>query len=112
MDLLPLRARVRTIEPYGFTKVSALGIDEQRTNVIADFIDTPDRLGDGYRVDARIVIWESPSVLKVPASALFASGKSGVRFVIEDELGSFQSESVTATLRKLKLREGSTSERQ
>jgi HlyD family secretion protein len=80
----PLRARVRTVEPYGFTKVSALGIDEQRTNVIADFIDTPDRLGDGYRVDARIVIWESPSVLKVPASALFRVGQEWSAFVIED----------------------------
>jgi HlyD family secretion protein len=65
----PLRARVRTVERYGFTKVFALGIEEQRVNVIADFIDSPDGLGDGYRVDARIVIWENPDVLKVPASS-------------------------------------------
>lgn len=80
----PLRARVRTVEPYGFTKVSALGIEEQRANVIADFVDSPDGLGDGYRVDARIVIWESPSVLKVPASALFRVGQEWKAFVIEN----------------------------
>ncbi len=79
----PLRARVRTVEPYGFTKVSALGIEEQRANVIADFVDAPDGLGDGYRVDARIVIWESPSVLKVPASALFRAGQCWNVFVAD-----------------------------
>jgi len=80
----PLRARVRLVEPYGFTKVSALGVEEQRVNVIADFVDPPDGLGDGYRVDARIVIWESPSVLKVPASALFRAGSSWSTFVLEN----------------------------
>ncbi len=80
----PLRARVRSVEPYGFTKVSALGIEEQRANVIADFIDSPGRLGDGYRVDARIVLWESASVLKVPASALFRSGEQWNVFAIDD----------------------------
>ena len=80
---MPLRARVRTIEPYGFTKVSALGIEEQRANVIADFIDSPDGLGDGYRVDARIVIWESSEVLKISASSLFRAGQQWSVFVIE-----------------------------
>lgn len=80
----PLRARVRTVEPYGFTKVSALGIEEQRANVIADFVDSPDGLGDGYRVDARIVIWESLNVLKIPASALFRSGQEWNAFVIQN----------------------------
>ena len=80
----PLRARVRTVEPYGFTKVSALGIEEQRANVIADFVDSPKGLGDGYRVDARVVIWESTGVLKVPASALFRRGKEWSTFVVED----------------------------
>jgi HlyD family secretion protein len=79
----PLCAQVRTVEPYGFTKVSALGIEEQRVNVIADFIDSPDGLGDGYRVDARIVIWEHSSVLKVPASALFRVGQRWSAFTIE-----------------------------
>jgi HlyD family secretion protein len=80
----PLRARIRTVEPFGFTKVSALGIEEQRVNVIADFIDRPPNLGDGYRVDVRIVIWENSDVLKVPASALFRAGESWCVFVIED----------------------------
>jgi len=81
---VPLRARVRNVEPYGFTKVSALGIEEQRANVIADFLDSSDGLGDGYRVEARIVIWESPSVLKLPASALFRAGQVWNVFVIEN----------------------------
>lgn len=80
----PLRARVRAVEPYGFTKVSALGIEEQRTNVIADFLDPPTGLGDGYRIDARIVIWESPSVMKVPTSALFRLGEQWHVFVVEN----------------------------
>jgi HlyD family secretion protein len=80
----PLIARVRNVEPYGFTKVSALGIEEQRVNVIADFIDTPEGLGDGYRVDARFVIWESRDVLKVPASALFRLGQAWNLFVVEE----------------------------
>jgi HlyD family secretion protein len=80
----PLRAKVRTVEPYGFTKVSALGIEEQRANVIADFVDLPTGLGDGYRVDARVVIWESASVLKVPASALFRNGQQWNAFAIEN----------------------------
>jgi HlyD family secretion protein len=79
-----LRARVRTVEPYAFTKVSALGIEEQRANVIADFVDSPDGLGDGYRVDARIVIWEGTGLLKVPASALFRVGGEWNTFVIEN----------------------------
>ncbi len=80
----PLRARVRSVEPYGFTKVSALGIEEQRVNVIADFVDSPDGLGDGYRVDARIVTWENSNVLKVPASALFRNEGNWSVFTIEN----------------------------
>lgn len=79
----PLRARVRTVEPSAFTKVSALGIEEQRTNVVADFVDPPGPLGDGYRVEARIIIWEAESVLKVPASALFRYGEGWSVFVVE-----------------------------
>jgi HlyD family secretion protein len=79
----PLRARVRTVEPSAFTKISALGIEEQRTNVVADFVDAPGPLGDGYRVEARIFIWEADSVLKVPASALFRYGEGWSVFVVE-----------------------------
>jgi len=66
-----LAAAVRTIEPAAFTKISALGVEEQRVNVIADLAGATGGLGDGYRVEARIVIWSSDAVLKVPASALF-----------------------------------------
>ncbi|MFN7922224.1 MAG: efflux RND transporter periplasmic adaptor subunit [Bryobacteraceae bacterium] len=76
-----LRARVRNVEPFGFTKVSALGIEEQRVNVIADFLDPPTGLGDGYSLDVSITIWESSDVLKVPASALFRSGEGWGAFV-------------------------------
>lgn len=80
----PLAARVRLIEPSAFTKVSALGIEEQRVNVIIDFADTAtDRppLGDGYRVEAAIVEWESDDVLRVPTGALFRDGEHWAVFV-------------------------------
>ena len=79
-----LRAKVRTVESSGFTKISALGVEEQRVNVVMDFVDSPTRLGDGYRVDVRIIVWEGNDVLKVPASALFRSGQSWSVFVVED----------------------------
>lgn len=79
----PLRARVRVVEPYGFTKVSALGVEEQRVNAIADFVDATESLGDGYRVEAKIVIWSSDKVLKVPVSALFRQGEEWAVFVVE-----------------------------
>ena len=62
---------MRTVEPAAFTKVSALGVEEQRVRVIADLAGPPGPLGDGYRVEARIVTWSADSVLKVPASAVF-----------------------------------------
>ena len=78
----PLRARVRTVEPYAFTKTSALGVEEQRVNVVADFVDSSGKLGDGYRVDAQIILWESPAVLKVPVGALFRHGAQWAAFRI------------------------------
>jgi HlyD family secretion protein len=66
--------------------VSALGVEEQRVWVIADFIDPLEkraRLGHGYRVEARIVVWEADNVLKVPAGALFHQGDSEAVFVVE-----------------------------
>ena len=78
-----LRARVRVVEPSAFTKVSALGIEEQRTNIVADFVDPPGPLGDAYRVEARIVVWESEQVLKAAASALFRSGDGWAVFVVD-----------------------------
>ncbi len=84
----PLRAHVRLIEPSGFSKISALGVEEQRVNVIADFDEPAERLsgmGDGYRVDARIVIWESPQVLKVSTGALFRHGQDWAVYVVSNQ---------------------------
>lgn len=82
----PLNARVKRVEPQAFTKISALGVEEQRVYVIADFTDPLElwnNLGDGYRVEARMVIWENPDVLKVPTSALFRQGDDWAVFVDE-----------------------------
>eukprot|EP01034_Spumella_vulgaris_P029151 gene29152-36152_t len=79
-----LHARVRRVENYAFTKVSALGIEEKRVNVIVDLDDPPPALGDGFRLTARIVVWQADKVLKVPASALFRCGQTWCVFVIED----------------------------
>jgi HlyD family secretion protein len=66
----PLHARLRVVEPSAFTKVSALGIEEQRVNVIGDLVESAPSLGDRYRVQVRVVTWEAERVLKVPWSAL------------------------------------------
>jgi HlyD family secretion protein len=82
-----LAGRVRIVEPAGFTKISSLGVEEQRTLVIADITAPPEswrRLGDGYRVDARFVIWEGKEVLQVPASALFRKGDGWEVFVVHN----------------------------
>jgi HlyD family secretion protein len=80
----PLRAAVQRIEPSAFTKVSALGVEEQRVNVIGRLLEPAPGLGDGYRVEARIVVWEAADVLRVPASALFRAGEDWAVFVVED----------------------------
>ncbi len=82
-----LRARVRRVEPFGFTKISALGIEEQRVNVVLDIVSPRDHwvsLGHGYQVDVRIVLWEDQDVLKVPLTALFRVGEDWALFVRED----------------------------
>lgn len=71
-----VQAKVRSIEPAAFTKVSALGVEEQRVNVIGDFIDSSQLFGDAYRVDTRIVIWQGKNVLKAPISSLFRCHQS------------------------------------
>lgn len=81
----PIRAQVRVVEPYAVTKVSALGIEEKRVNIIADFVDPPGPLGDGFRVTARIITWSEDSVLKVPTSALFRCGEEWCVFSIEGQ---------------------------
>jgi HlyD family secretion protein len=73
----PLLGRVRLVEPGAFMKISALGVEEQRVNVLVDFTEPRKKweaLGDGYRVEARIVVWESDSVLNAPAGAFFRRG--------------------------------------
>jgi len=82
----PLAAAVRTVEPTGFTKISALGVEEQRVWVIADLVSPRaewEELGDGYRVDARFLLWQEDEVLQVPASALFRLGDEWAVFAIE-----------------------------
>jgi HlyD family secretion protein len=82
-----LQGVVRTVEPFGFTKISALGVEEQRVNVIADFVSPKEqwqRLGDGYRVEARFVIWEGENVLQVPASSLFRLNDGWALFVVQN----------------------------
>lgn len=82
----PLAGRVRVIEPAAFTKISALGVEEQRVNVIVDLLDplsTRPTLGDAYRVEAQIVVWESDDVLKAPAGAIFQRGDNWETYVLD-----------------------------
>lgn len=83
----PLAGRVRLVEPVGFTKVSALGIEEQRVNVIMDFTSPRSawqRLGHGFQLETRVVLWEGTDVQKVPLTALFRHGDQWAVFVEED----------------------------
>lgn len=80
----PLRARVRLVEPLGFTKISALGVEEKRVNVISDFVDRPNGLSDGFRVETRIETWEGENVFKVPGSAAFRAGNNWSVFILKD----------------------------
>jgi HlyD family secretion protein len=82
----PLEGRVRVVEPTGFTKVSALGVEEQRVRVIVDIVAPREkwtRLGDGYRIEAAFVIWEGKDILTAPTSALFRNGNDWAVFVAE-----------------------------
>jgi HlyD family secretion protein len=83
-----LRGEVTVIEPGGFTKVSSLGVEEQRTLVIADITSLPEewqRLGDNYRVDANFIIWQGKDVLQIPAGALFRKDNDWVVFVYRNK---------------------------
>lgn len=83
----PLQGVVRTVEPVGFTKISALGVEEQRVLVISDITSPPDewdRLGDGYRVEARFILWEGAGVLQIPSSTLFRHGDGWAVFAMEE----------------------------
>lgn len=93
----PLEGKVRTIEPIAFTKISALGVEEQRVLIISDFISPAEqwqRLGDGYRVEARFILWHQKEVLQVPASSLFRYKNGWALFAVENH---------RATLRAVKV---------
>jgi len=83
----PLPARVRFVEPAAFTKISALGVEEQRVNVVADILAPADQrhaLGDNFRVEGRIITWQTARTLKVSSGALFRHGEGWSVFVIDE----------------------------
>lgn len=82
----PLSGKVRIVEPAAFTKISSLGVEEQRVLAIADITTVSEewrRLGDGYRVEAKFVIWEGRDILQVPAGGIFRKGEDWYVFVAE-----------------------------
>ena len=84
-----LAGRVQRIEPSGFMKISALGVEEQRVNVVIDFIDPRERrasLGDGFRVEVRIVVWDKADATTVPTSSLFRLAGEWAVFVVDGEV--------------------------
>jgi HlyD family secretion protein len=89
----PLTGRVRRVEPSGFKKISALGVEEQRVNVLIDFADpfeTRTRLADGFRVEARIVVWQNPAAVRAPAGALFRHKGDWAVFKVTDGVARLQ----------------------
>lgn len=83
----PLHGRVRRVEPAAFTKISALGVEEQRVIVLSDLIDVPEAakpLGDRYRVEVRVAVWHSERVLTVPAGGLFREGNAWKTFLYQN----------------------------
>ncbi|MBA6287520.1 efflux RND transporter periplasmic adaptor subunit [Colwellia sp. MB3u-4] len=85
----PLEGQVRIVEPVGFTKASALGVEEQRVLIISDFVSEAqlwNQLGDGYRVEANFILWQQENVLQIPASSLFRYKGGWAVFIIERDL--------------------------
>ncbi len=80
----PLQGVVRTIEPAAFTKISALGIEEKRVNIIVDLDEPEARLGDNYRVQAKIILWRGDDILQVPVSAIFRGEKGWNVFSVRE----------------------------
>jgi len=83
----PLEGIVRVVEPVGFTKISALGVEEQRVLIISDFTSPQElwqRIGDGYRVEAQFILWQESDVLQIPASSLFRYQDGWAAFIVED----------------------------
>ena len=82
----PLQGRVRRVEPAAFTKISALGVEEQRVIVLSDLVNPPaaaSRMGDRYRVEVRVAIWHSDDVLQIPTGALFREGSSWITYLFD-----------------------------
>ncbi len=83
----PLKARVRRVEPAAFTKISALGVEEQRVYVLSDLVDPPEAakaLGDRYRVEVRVAVSHTDDALVVPAGALFREGNAWMAYVYQN----------------------------
>lgn len=83
-----LEGLVRVVEPVGFTKISALGVEEQRVLVIVDITSLPEiwkRLGDGYRLEARFILWEGHDILQIPSSALFRYKEGWAVFMVKNK---------------------------
>ncbi|RMF40847.1 MAG: HlyD family efflux transporter periplasmic adaptor subunit [Alphaproteobacteria bacterium] len=85
----PLKGRVRRIDPFAVTKVSALGVEEQRVPVTVALTSPPEErrgLGHGYRVEARIIVWQSDDAVRVPSGALFRKGEGWAVFRVVDSV--------------------------
>ncbi|MBV8911483.1 MAG: HlyD family efflux transporter periplasmic adaptor subunit, partial [Acetobacteraceae bacterium] len=85
----PLNARVRLVEPFSYTKVSALGIEEQRVHVLLDFTDPLEKwqaMGHGYRVTGKVVTWEGKDTLTLPMGALFRDGTRWAVYTVDDHV--------------------------
>jgi HlyD family secretion protein len=98
-----LNGRVRRIEPFGVTKVSALGIEEQRVNVIIDLTDPRERwerLGHGYQIAAQIILWHGETVLQAPLSALFRRGEEWAVFRVESGRAQIRTVAIGRTNRR------------
>jgi HlyD family secretion protein len=93
----PLTAHVRAVEPSAFTRVSALGVEEQRVNVMIDLdepYETWAAMGDGYRLDAHIVVWEAKETLRAPSGALFRRGDGWAAYVVQGQTARLRDVSV------------------
>ena len=83
-----LQGRVRLVEPVGFTRISALGVEEQRVRTRIELTSSPEdwrQLGDGYRVEAEFILWEAEKTLRVPTAALFRQEDRWMAFAVRDE---------------------------
>jgi HlyD family secretion protein len=83
----PIQGRVTRVDPAGFLKISALGVEEQRVRITIDFADPPDawsRLGHDYRVIVHVTVWKGEQVLSIPVGALFRKGEDWAAFVLKE----------------------------